>query len=353
MARSDKGDAGDIELRVSLFRDAVVSLVACFDDTSPVHLDPDRVYGETPGGAEYFQWLKNIRHTWIGHRGGPLRQCVVAVVLDESTGDFRGIGHLSQVWLNPKAEAGDDLVRMMEIALIHARRELERCGSVVQDYVERMTSRERLQLPVARTIAPGPLDIHMGDENFITSRTLARCEREKNTDAGRLEDALTPGQGSLVRPTGGACVRPALRRGDTGPRVWRHGSPWPQQRVRLLPGPFPAYFPQLRQPSSCAFATTSTVPRLSVTHARAGESSGVSSASASDASASVRRTSNRSACRASIASITGPNSCASARAPHASTTASPIATTRPSCTLITCLLRPPGYRCAMPAPCRS
>ena len=63
---------------------------------------PDRVYGETPGGAEYFQWLKNIRHTWIGHRGGPLRQCVVTVVIDESTGDFRGIGHLSQVWLDPK-----------------------------------------------------------------------------------------------------------------------------------------------------------------------------------------------------------------------------------------------------------
>ena len=181
MARSDKGDAGDIELRVSLFRDAVVSLVACFDDTSPVHLDPDRVYGETPGGAEYFQWLKNIRHTWIGHRGGPLRQCVVAVVLDESTGDFRGIGHLSQVWLNPKAEAGDDLVRMMEIALIHARRELERCGSVVQDYVERMTSRERLQLPVARTIAPGPLDIHMGRRKFHNIKNASKVRtREKH-----------------------------------------------------------------------------------------------------------------------------------------------------------------------------
>ena len=70
MAQSDTGDAGDIEIRVSLLRDAVVSLVAYFDDASSVYLDPARVYGETPRGAEYFQWLKNLRHTWIGHRGG-------------------------------------------------------------------------------------------------------------------------------------------------------------------------------------------------------------------------------------------------------------------------------------------
>ena len=177
MAQSDKGDAGDIELRVSLLRDAVVSLVACFDDTSPVYLDPARVYGETPGGAEYLQWLKNLRHTWIGHRGGPQRQCVVTVVIDESTGDFRGIGHLSQVWLGPKAEAGDDLVRMMEIALTHARRELERCASVVKDYVERMTSRERLQLPVAKTIAPGHRDTHMGRRKFHNIKNASKGER--------------------------------------------------------------------------------------------------------------------------------------------------------------------------------
>ena len=177
MAQSDKGDAGDIELRVSLLRDAVVSLVACFDDTSPVYLDPARVYGETPGGTEYFQWLKNLRHTWIGHRSGPQRQCVVAVVIDESTGDFRGIGHLRQVWAGPTAEAGDDLVRMMEIALIHARRALERCESVVKDYVEKMTSRERLRLRVANTIAPGHRETHMGRRKFHNIKNARKRER--------------------------------------------------------------------------------------------------------------------------------------------------------------------------------
>ena len=166
MAQSDAGDGGDIEIGVSLFRDAVVSLVACFDDTLPVYLVPASVYGETPGGAEYFQWLKNLRHTWIGHRGGPQRQCRVAVLLDEKTGEFRGFGFLHQSWVGPKPEAGDDLVRMMRIALAHARREMKRCHSVVEDYVKRMTNRERLRLPVATTTVPGQGEIHMGRRKF-------------------------------------------------------------------------------------------------------------------------------------------------------------------------------------------
>ena len=166
MAPYDAGDVGDIEISVSLFRDAVVSLVACFDDTSPVYLVPASVYGEKPGGAEYFQWLKNLRHTWIGHRGGPQRQCVVSVVLDESTGELRGFGCLQHVYLGPEAKAGDDLVRMMEIALAHARQELKKCYSVVEDYVKRMKNRERLKLPVATTTVPGHGEIHMGRRKF-------------------------------------------------------------------------------------------------------------------------------------------------------------------------------------------
>ena len=166
MVPSDAGDVGDFEISVSLFRDAVVSLVACFDDTSPVYLVPASVYGENPGGAEYFQWLKNLRHTWIGHRGGPQQQCVVAIVLDESTGELRGLGCLWHAYLGPKAKDGDDLVRMMEIALAHARQELKKCYSVVADYVKRMKNRERLKLPVANTTVPGHGEIHMGRRKF-------------------------------------------------------------------------------------------------------------------------------------------------------------------------------------------
>ena len=165
-ARSAAAGTEDMEICVSLLRDAVVALVACFDTTSPVHLDAPSVYGETPGGTEYFQWLKNLRHTWIGHRGGPQRQCVAAVLIDESTGEFRGFGHLHQSWVGPKAEAGGDFARMIEIALVHAQRKLERCESAVKGVVQGMTNRERRKLPVANTVVPGQGEIHMGRRKF-------------------------------------------------------------------------------------------------------------------------------------------------------------------------------------------
>ena len=167
MTKSGAGDADNFEeIRASLFRDAVVSLVACFDNTLCVHLDPTSVYGETPGGPEYFRWLETLRHTWIGHRGGSLRQCVAAVVIDESTGDLQGTSLLCRMYLGPPAEAGEDLVRMMQIALVHAQRELQRHTSVVEDYARGMTNRERLRLPVAQLVAPGPEEIRIGRRKF-------------------------------------------------------------------------------------------------------------------------------------------------------------------------------------------
>ena len=177
MAKRAAGDAGAIEISVSLLRDAIVSLVACFDDTSPIFLDPASVYGDTPGAAEYFQWLKDLRHTWIGHRGGPERQCVAAILLDESTGAWRGVGNLCMSYVGPKAEDSDTLVRMMKIALDHAQRELKSCESAVRDCVERMTNHERLRLPVANTIAPGHRDIHMGRKKF---RNIKNARKRKN-----------------------------------------------------------------------------------------------------------------------------------------------------------------------------
>ena len=54
----------------------------------------------------------------------------------------------------------------MEIALAHARQELKKCYSVVEDYVKRMKNRERLKLPVATLTVPGHGEIHMGRRKF-------------------------------------------------------------------------------------------------------------------------------------------------------------------------------------------
>ena len=174
-ARSAAAGTEDMEICVSLLRDAVVTLVACFDTTSPVHLDAPSVYGETPGGTEYFSVVEEPQAHVDRAPGGPQRQCVAAVLIDESTGEFRGFGHLHQSWVGPKAEAGGDFARMIEIALVHAQRKLERCESAVKGVVQGMTNRERRKIARGQHSSPRPGgDPYGAPKNSGTSRNGGR-----------------------------------------------------------------------------------------------------------------------------------------------------------------------------------
>ena len=45
------------------------------------------------------------------HRGGPHRQCVTAVIVDERSGDLHGLGHLAHMYQGPKPDPAGDLIR--------------------------------------------------------------------------------------------------------------------------------------------------------------------------------------------------------------------------------------------------
>ena len=162
MARDQIDDQRLLETATSVFRDTVVSFVACFDRQSPVFLDAQAVYADVPGGLEYVKWLRDLRNTWIAHRGGPLRQCVVAVHIDEQSGDLVGLGPLQLSYVGPKPEAAGDLVRVMEIAVSHARRERDRRQELIRSRIEAMPSPARLVLPLARTVVPRSEDVRLG-----------------------------------------------------------------------------------------------------------------------------------------------------------------------------------------------
>ena len=166
----------DCQLSVSVFRDAVITFASCFDNTLSAFLDPSVVYTATSGGVEYIGWLKDLRNTWIAHRSGPERQCVAAILIDEDTGDFRGLGHLSHRYMGPKPNAGDDLVRVMEIALSHARKEVKDRESQLRQEIQRLGNTERLRLPAANTVIPASKEIHMGRRKF---RTIKRSLKRK------------------------------------------------------------------------------------------------------------------------------------------------------------------------------
>ena len=168
---SDTKSDQDTDICVSLIRDAIITMVACFDKRPPVYLKAAVVYENVPGGSEYFDWLKDLRDNWIAHRGGPHRQCSAAVIIDEKSGEFQGWGHLAHMFYGPKIEASDDLIRMMMIALEYATKELKECEEQMKEDVYKLKSYERLGLPRAQTIVPGPGEIHMGRRKFRNIRS--------------------------------------------------------------------------------------------------------------------------------------------------------------------------------------
>ena len=161
----------------SLFRDAVISFVSCFDKANPVHLDPAVAFGTLDGAVEFFEWLHDMRNSWVAHRSGPLRLCVPAILIDEHTGDVQGLGHLSHRYLGPKPEAADDLIRVMEAALDHARGEQGRHERRVREDLEKLNRYERLNLPRANTTIPGPADIRMGRKKFQNIKRASQRKR--------------------------------------------------------------------------------------------------------------------------------------------------------------------------------
>ena len=168
----------NIDISSSLYRDAVITFVSCFDNKISPFIDPTIVYAVTSGGVEYIRWLTDLRHTWIAHRSGPNRQCVAAIVIDD-TGDFRGLGTLSHLYMGPTRDAGDDLIRMMEIALSYARKEVKDREFQLRQEIQKLENAERLRLPAANTVIPGSHEIRMGRLKFGNIKRILKRQRKR------------------------------------------------------------------------------------------------------------------------------------------------------------------------------
>ncbi len=166
-----------VRVSVSVFRDAVISFVSCFDKQLHVHLDSTVIFGELDGALEYFGWLENMRNTWVAHRSGPYRLCVAAILIDEKTGELQGLGHLSHSYQGPKPEAADDLIRVMETALNYSRAEQKDRELALRNDLVKLNAFERLNLPRANTTIPGSTDIRKGRKKFQNIKRTSQRKR--------------------------------------------------------------------------------------------------------------------------------------------------------------------------------
>jgi hypothetical protein len=141
----------------SLFRDAIVQFVGCFDKTSKYPLSAEAIYGHDPNGMSSFQWFKDVRDAYVGHKFGAWRQCVVGVI--ERDGQ-RGVGHIRATFRGQKKEDGDQLRGFMQTAAAYLDANVDRLHEAVKKNVEAMkpdeiaslndASARTLKMPEAR-----------------------------------------------------------------------------------------------------------------------------------------------------------------------------------------------------------
>ena len=174
----------DTEIAVSLFRDAVVSFVACFDKNNAVSLDAQALYRSYGGGGQYFQWLSAIRDTWIAHRHGASRQTSAAILVDQNNGDFLGLGNLLMAYSGPVLDAADDFILFVSIALTYAIAKRSQAMAVVESQARSLTPKQRLRLPIANAQAAKGGAVRLGRKKFAnTTRLTANQLRDLHDKA--------------------------------------------------------------------------------------------------------------------------------------------------------------------------
>jgi len=166
-SKLEKPTLEEMTIRQSLFRDAIVQFIGCFDKTAPFSLSKDEVYKGTDGGAEYFQWLKDIRDAYAAHKFGPLRQCAVGVFVDLPESGQITIGDLISIYAGPTEERNNlDLISFMGVAANYLDSAVTALQEKLLTAAKATPIVELRALPNARAHGVNPEDIRLSREKF-------------------------------------------------------------------------------------------------------------------------------------------------------------------------------------------
>ena len=156
----------DTRLAESLFRDAVVSFVSCFDkENGQVYLDEQSLYCSIDRALEAFQWFYNMRNNSIAHRYGPHRLAHTVVIIDENTGELLGDGVSVYKMYQPSTDA-DALTALVQVAIKHARSQVEDLRVKCKAEMEAMYPSERRRLELASYRVPNERSLRLGRRKY-------------------------------------------------------------------------------------------------------------------------------------------------------------------------------------------
>ena len=166
----------DRRLAESLFRDAVVSFVSCFDkDKGRVFLDEELLYGSIDGAPAAFRWFHDVRNQSIAHRYGPYRMAHTTVIVDEHDGGLLGAGTSTYTMYQPTTGV-DVLASLIQVALQDANTRVEELRERCLAEIKAMHPSERRRLEVASYRVPDERSLRLGRRKYQNVNRQIRSE---------------------------------------------------------------------------------------------------------------------------------------------------------------------------------
>lgn len=168
MSRQAELTPEEVLIAQSLFRDSIVMFVGCFDNTAPCRLVASDIYQKPNKELEYFEWLKDIRDSYAAHKFGPLRQCVVGVMVDEN-GAIVGAGNSTRIYAGPVGETKDDLLSIVNIAGSHVEKKILELSNQMTTAALAMSPAELAALKPGITHDVEPHQVRISRDKFRRS----------------------------------------------------------------------------------------------------------------------------------------------------------------------------------------
>lgn len=174
-------DEEEIAIRLALFRDGLVQIMAVFT-TNPDKRDrfliPSEAFAGTEGWEEYYQWILGLRDCFAAPSAGAKCNVEPVVMIHPDTAEVERVGHLTTRYHGEGLEAEQCLAMFCKAALRNVDTRLKALEEKLLEEAKALSPEERAGLMNAQNVIPGPEDIRTGRTRYRKKTKDAQRQRE-------------------------------------------------------------------------------------------------------------------------------------------------------------------------------
>ena len=159
----------DNTVRLALFRDGLVQIMACFS-TNPTKrsnfLIPSEAFAGIEGWQEFYKWMRDYRDAFAAHNFGVKRQSEAIGIFNSDTNEFLGVGHFTMMSQGEDLGAEHSIRLFWSAAARHVKTRIADLEAVLIEEAKKLSPPEIAALEPARLVVPGNQDIRTSREKY-------------------------------------------------------------------------------------------------------------------------------------------------------------------------------------------